>query len=50
MTLEIYYKVNHRLASSHYSLTEIEAMLPYERDIYMSLVYIDHEKANDKQQ
>lgn len=44
--LESYYKVNFALMQHHkYSLTELENMIPWEREIYLSLLkqYIDEE-------
>ena len=44
--LENYYKTNFALMQHHkYSLTEIENMLPWEREIYVSLLtqYIEDE-------
>lgn len=44
--LESYYKVNFSLMQHHkYSLTELENMLPWEREIYLSLLkqYIEEE-------
>jgi hypothetical protein len=50
-SLESYYKVNFALVQHHkYSLTEIENMIPWEREVYVTLLkqYIDEE--NLKQQ
>lgn len=44
--LESYYKVNFSLMQHHkYSLTELEEMIPWEREIYLSLLkqYIEEE-------
>ena len=44
--LESYYKVNFALMQHHkYSLTELENMIPWEREIYLSLLkqYIEEE-------
>ena len=39
MSLESYYKVNFALIQHHkYSLTEIENMMPWERDVYVALL------------
>ena len=51
MDLESYFKLNFALMQHHkYSLTEIENMMPWERDIYLGLLnqYIEEEnlKAN----
>ena len=46
--LESYYKLNFSLMQHHkYSLTEIENMMPWERDIYLALLnqYIEEENA-----
>ena len=51
--LEAYYKVNFSLMQHHkYSLTEIENMMPWERDIYLSLLnqYVEEENARIQQQ
>jgi len=51
--LESYYKVNFSLMQHHkYSLTEIENMMPWERDIYLSLLnqYVEEENARIQQQ
>jgi len=38
-TLENYYKVNFALVQHHkYSLTELENMMPWERDVYVNLL------------
>lgn len=44
--LKSYYKVNFALMQHHkYSLTELENMIPWEREIYLSLLkqYIEEE-------
>ena len=44
--LESYFKLNFALMQHHkYSLTEIENMMPWERDIYLGLLnqYIEEE-------
>ena len=39
MDLENYYKINFALLQYHkYSLTEIENLIPWERDIYIGLL------------
>ena len=46
--LESYFKINFALMQHHkYSLTEIENMMPWERDIYLTLLnqYIEEENA-----
>ena len=50
--LESYYKVNFALIQHHkYSLTEIENMMPWERDIYVGLLnqHIEEENLKAKQ-
>jgi|TARA_A100001234_G_scaffold170406_1_gene151725 hypothetical protein len=45
-TLESYFKTNFALVQHHkYSLTELENMIPWEREIYVSLLtqYIEEE-------
>ena len=38
-SLENYYKTNFALAQHHkYSLTEIENLMPWERDVYVNLL------------
>ncbi len=42
MDLENYFRTNFALIQFHkYSLTEIENMMPWERDVYVSML-IDH--------
>ena len=51
--LESYFKLNFALMQHHkYSLTEIENMIPWERDIYLGLLnqYIEEENLKAKQQ
>ena len=50
--LESYFKLNFALIQYHkYSLTEIENMMPWERDIYVGLLnqYIEEENLKAKQ-
>jgi len=50
--LESYYKTNFALMQHHkYSLTELENMIPWERDIYLTLLqqYIEEEKLKAQQ-
>ena len=52
ISLESYYKVNFALMQHHkYSLTEIENMIPWEREIYISLLkeYIEEENLKAQQ-
>ncbi len=49
--LESYYRVNFALMQHHkYSLTELENMIPWEREIYLSLLKQYIEEENLKQQ
>ncbi len=51
--LESYYKVNFALMQHHkYSLTELENMIPWEREVYLSLLtqYIEEENLKAQQQ
>ncbi len=49
--LESYYKVNFALMQHHkYSLTELENMIPWEREIYLSLLHQYIEEENLKRQ
>ena len=50
--LESYFKLNFALIQHHkYSLTEIENMMPWERDIYIALLnqYIEEENLKAQQ-
>ena len=50
--LESYFKINFSLMQHHkYSLTEIENMMPWERDIYLTLLqeYIETENLKRQQ-
>ena len=50
-SLESYYKVNFALMQHHkYSLTELENMIPWEREVYVSLLKQHIEEDNLKQQ
>ena len=52
MDLESYFKLNFALMQHHkYSLTEIENMMPWERDIYLGLLnqYIEEENLKARQ-
>ncbi len=52
MDLESYFKLNFALMQHHkYSLTEIENMMPWERDIYVGLLnqWIEDENLKAKQ-
>ena len=52
ISLESYFKLNFALMQHHkYSLTEIENMMPWERDIYVGLLnqYIEEENLKAKQ-
>ena len=49
--LESYYKLNFALMKHHkYSLTELENMIPWEREIYVSLLQQHVEEENLKAQ
>ncbi len=51
--LESYFKTNFALMQHHkYSLTELENMIPWERDIYLTLLqqYIEEEKLKAQQE
>jgi hypothetical protein len=50
--LESYYKTNFQLVQHHkYSLTEIENMIPWEREVYIALLkqYIEEENLKNQQ-
>ena len=52
MDLESYFKLNFALMQHHkYSLTEIENMMPWERDIYLGILnqYIEEENLKAQQ-
>ena len=47
--LESYYKVNFALIQHHkYSLTEIENMMPWEREIYVDMLITHIKEENEK--
>jgi hypothetical protein len=51
--LESYYKVNFALMQHHkYSLTELENMIPWEKEIYVTLLhqYVEEENLKAEQQ
>ena len=51
--LESYYKLNFALMQQHkYSLTELENMMPWEREIYVSLLqqYVEEENLKAQQE
>ena len=53
MDAESYYELNFSLMQYHkYSLTEIENMIPFERDIYVALLqnYLESEKLKAQQE
>ena len=53
MNLESYYRLNFALMQYHkYSLTEIENMIPWERDIYVGLLqqHLEEERLKQEQQ
>ena len=48
-TLENYYKTNFQMMQNHrYSLTELEAMMPWEREIYIQMLMRHLEKEKDR--
>jgi hypothetical protein len=50
MNLESYFRINFALMQYHkYSLTEIESMIPWERDIYVELLKQHLEEEREKQ-
>ena len=52
MNLEAYFRINFALMQYHkYSLTEIENMIPWERDIYVELLkqHLEEEREKQKQ-
>tara|TARA_B100000902_G_scaffold206659_1_gene196906 strand:+ start:177 stop:362 length:186 start_codon:yes stop_codon:yes gene_type:complete len=52
-SLENYYKTNFALMQHHkYSLTELENMIPWERDVYVNLLiaHIAEEERRQKQE
>lgn len=51
MDLESYYRLNFALVQYHkYSLTEIENLIPWERDVYVGLLQAHLEDEKLKQQ
>jgi len=53
MNLESYFRLNFSLMQYHkYSLTEIENMIPWERDIYVGLLknHLEEEELKQQQQ
>ena len=51
--LESYYKLNFALMQHHkYSLTELENMMPWEREIYVALLqqYVEEENLKAQQE
>ena len=52
MSLESYFKINFALIQYHkYSLTEIENLIPWERDVYVGLLqqHLEDEKLKQQQ-
>lgn len=48
-SLSNYYQVNFQMMQHHkYSLTELEDMIPYEREIYLTFLKHFIEEENDK--
>ena len=53
MNLESYYKINFALLQYHkYSLTEVENLIPWERDIYIGMLkqHLEDEKLKQQQE
>jgi hypothetical protein len=51
MNLESYYKLNFSLLQYHkYSLTEIENLIPWEREVYVELLKAHLEEEKQKQE
>ena len=53
MDLESYFKTNFALMQHHkYSLTELENMIPWEREVYLTLLqqYIEEENLKAQQE
>ena len=53
MDLENYYKINFALLQYHkYSLTEVENLIPWERDIYIGMLkqHLEDEKLKQQQE
>ena len=53
MDLESYYKINFALLQYHkYSLTEVENLIPWERDIYIGMLkqHLEDEKLKQQQE
>ena len=53
LSAESYYELTFSLMQYHkYSLTELENMIPWERDIYLTLLqqYIEEEKLKQQQE
>jgi hypothetical protein len=53
MDLENYYRLNFSLIQYHkYSLWEIENMIPWERDVYVTLLqqHLEEEESKQRQQ
>lgn len=52
MDLEAYYRINFAMMQYHkYSLTELENLIPWERDIYVGMLqqHIEDENLKEKQ-
>lgn len=52
MDLEAYYRINFAMMQFHkYSLTELENLIPWERDIYVGMLqqHIEDENLKEKQ-
>ena len=50
-SLENYYRVNYQLMQNfQYSLTEIDLMIPWEREVYLTLLTEDLKEQNEQAQ
>jgi len=48
--LENYYRTNFQMMQNYnYSLTELETMIPWEREIYITLLKADLERKKERQ-
>lgn len=53
MNLSVYFELNFSLMQYHkYSLTEIENMIPWERDVYVAMLenHLEEERLKQQQQ
>jgi len=48
-SLENYFRVNYQLTKNYnYTLTDIDSMIPWEREIYLSLLIEDLKEENER--